>query len=99
MPEIIITAAGDPTPERDARDVTLRERINAADFESDRFAANLIERIEWAVGDAVELERRGRIAGRVLPGCSESAPEDESAPDHESAPEPDPEHQHEPVWA
>jgi hypothetical protein len=99
MPEIIITAAGATTPEREERDVTLRERINAADFESERFAANLIERIEWAVGDAVELERRGQITGRLLPRRSESVPEHESVSEHESAPQPDQKHEREPVWA
>lgn len=93
MPEIIITAAGAPAPERGDTDVTLRERINAADFESERFAANLIERIEWAVSDAVELERGGPITERVMP------PRSESAPEHESAPQPDPERPREPVWA
>lgn len=67
MPEIIITAAGVPAPERGERDVLLRERVNCADFESERFAANLLERLEWAVADATELERRGRITGRVMP--------------------------------
>jgi hypothetical protein len=35
----------------------LRERINVADFESDHFAAQLVERLGWAVGDAHEAER------------------------------------------
>jgi len=34
----------------------LRERVNVADFESERFAANLIERLGWAVVDATEAE-------------------------------------------
>lgn len=53
MPQIIVTA-GDA-----AAAITLRERINATDFESDRFATNLIERIAWAVSDAAEAEERG----------------------------------------
>jgi hypothetical protein len=55
MPQIIVTAgdAGDLTQGT----VMLRERINASDFESDRFAANLVERLGWAVTDAAELER------------------------------------------
>lgn len=92
MPEIIVTAA--PNPGRGDRDVTLRERVNAADFESDRFAANLLERLEWAVEDALELEleRRGRITGRVLSTEPESSTESrattEPEPDHDQAPEP-----------
>lgn len=98
MPEIIVTARGAPTPGRGNGDVTLRERVNAADFESGRFAANLIERIEWAVNDAAELERavsdaveperRGRITGRPIP------PRDA---DPEQTPHP--EHPREPAWA
>lgn len=54
MPQIIVKADhGDGS-------VTLRERINVADFESDRFAANLVERLGWAVVDAVEVEHEPR---------------------------------------
>ncbi|HUE27039.1 MAG TPA: hypothetical protein VMP89_09715 [Solirubrobacteraceae bacterium] len=83
MPEIIVTAAGSPDAERGHDDVLLRERVSAADFESERFAANLVERIEWAVGDATEVERRGRITGRVMPP---RRPAPEKLP--EPAPEP-----------
>ena len=83
MPEIIITAAGIPAPERGERDVLLRERVSCADFESERFAANLLERLEWAVADATEVEHRGRITGRVLP-ARKPAPE----PSLEPSPEP-----------
>ncbi len=34
----------------------LRERVNVADFESDHFAAQLVERLGWAVSDAHEVE-------------------------------------------
>jgi hypothetical protein len=56
MPQIIVTA-GDAADLTD-RTVILRERITAGDFESDRFAANLIERLGWAVSDAIEVEER-----------------------------------------
>ena len=83
MPEIIVTALGAPTPEVGETHVTLRERLNAADFDSERFAANLVERIEWAVSDAVDLERRGRITGRVKPP--------RRAPEPKPTPQPEPE--------
>jgi hypothetical protein len=54
MPQIIVTAADGGVE----KTVTLRERINASDFESDRFATNLIERLAWAVSDAAEAEER-----------------------------------------
>jgi hypothetical protein len=34
----------------------LRERVNVTDFESDHFAAQLVERVGWAVSDAAEVE-------------------------------------------
>lgn len=54
MPQIIVTA--DETQDVKQMGVTLRERINVDDFESDRFAANLVERLGWAVLDAAEVE-------------------------------------------
>jgi hypothetical protein len=64
MPQIIVTAGsadelGDTT-------VTLRERVNATDFESDRFATNLLERLGWAVEDATAAEQ-GFAAKRDMP--------------------------------
>jgi hypothetical protein len=56
MPQIIVTA-GDGA-KLEAGTVTLRERINVSDFESDRFAANLVERLGWAVNDAIDAEER-----------------------------------------
>ena len=51
MPQIIVTAA------RGSEEaVTLCERINVTDFESDHFARQLMERIGWAVSDAHEAE-------------------------------------------
>jgi hypothetical protein len=55
MPQIIVTA--DRTGDRDEAPVLLRERVNVADFESDHFAAQLVQRLGWAVSDAVEAER------------------------------------------
>lgn len=81
MPEIIISAAGASTPGHERDVMLLRERINASDFESERFAANLIERIEWAVNDAADLERRGRITGRPIPAEAELEPEPQRAPE------------------
>ena len=52
MPQIIVRA-NDATEEGS---VMLRERISVADFESDRFAENLVERLGWAVLDAAEVE-------------------------------------------
>lgn len=54
MPQIIVTAGHTP---RDEASVMFRERINASDFESERFAENLVERLGWAVDDATEAER------------------------------------------
>ena len=55
MPQIIVTA-NEPT-EGNEQPVMLRERVSAEDFESDHFQAQLVERLGWAVADAVEVER------------------------------------------
>ncbi|MBV9197195.1 MAG: hypothetical protein JO168_23920 [Solirubrobacterales bacterium] len=57
MPHITVTAdQGDGA-------VMLRERINVSDFESEHFAAQLVERLSWAVGDADEAERTNGATG------------------------------------
>jgi hypothetical protein len=53
MPQIIVMAGGGV----ENGGVMLRERVNAADFESERFAANLLERLGWAVEDATAAEQ------------------------------------------
>jgi hypothetical protein len=60
MPQIIVTA--DKATDRAETSVMLKERVNVTDFESDHFAAQLVERVGWAVSDAheVEQERTGR---------------------------------------
>lgn len=69
MPQIIVTAHDDEGT------VTLRERINTSDFESERFAVNLVERLGWAVVDAAEAEdiqpapqQRDRTTERPITG-------------------------------
>jgi len=54
MPQIIVTA--DRSDHGGERTVMLRERVNVSDFESDHFAARLVERLGWAVGDAHAIE-------------------------------------------
>ncbi len=54
MPQIIVTA--DRDSDRADSAIMLRERINVTDFESDHFAAQLVERLGWAVSDAHEAE-------------------------------------------
>jgi hypothetical protein len=54
MPQIIVTA--DKRADRGDGAVMLRERIAVSDFESDHFAAQLVERLGWAVSDAHEVE-------------------------------------------
>lgn len=66
MPQIIVTTEH----EQDQGGVMLWERVNVADFESERFAANLIERLGWAVVDATEVEQTAppaEAARRVRP--------------------------------
>jgi hypothetical protein len=63
VPEIIVLA--DSNRQQGAEAVTLRERVSLADLESDHFAAHLVERLGWAVGDAHELERDPNGARRA----------------------------------
>ncbi len=58
MPQIIVTAKRGDGQGDEA--VMLRERVSASDFESRHFADQLVERIGWAVSDAVSVERPPR---------------------------------------
>jgi hypothetical protein len=61
MPRIIVQA--DPTSEREA--VTLlQERVSPSDMESAHFASQLLERVNWAIGDAKQVELEARQAER-----------------------------------
>ena len=55
MPQIIVTA--DRPGGSDEAPIMFRERVSIQDFESGHFAAQLVERIGWAVGDAAEVEQ------------------------------------------
>jgi len=55
MPQIIVTA--DKQDKKDDAAVLLRERINVSDLDSDHYAAQLVERLGWAVSDAHEVEQ------------------------------------------
>jgi hypothetical protein len=52
MPQIIVTADRGAGLGEGA--VTLRERVSVADFESQHFARQLVERLGWAVEDAAD---------------------------------------------
>jgi len=67
MPQIMVIA--DPAADGDEGAVMLRERVNLSDFESRHFAAQLVERLGWAVEDAHERELTATAPrGRVLAG-------------------------------
>jgi hypothetical protein len=55
MPQIIVAA--DRGAAFGQGVVTLREGVTVADFESEHFASQLVERLGWAVEDADQLER------------------------------------------
>jgi hypothetical protein len=56
MPKILVITA--PTPE-DENAVTLEEVVEPEHFESPHHAAQLIERVGWAVTDAKDAEDAG----------------------------------------
>jgi hypothetical protein len=72
MPQIIVAADRGAAFGEGA--VTFRERVNVADFESGHFAAQLVERLGWAVADADAVE-----SGRDE-AVEENAPVYENAP-------------------
>jgi hypothetical protein len=55
MPQIIVTA--DKSSNGGERPVLFTERVTVSDFESRHFQGQLVERLEWAVGDAAEVEQ------------------------------------------
>jgi hypothetical protein len=59
MPQIIVIA--DSPAEDGTAQVMLRERVTKRDFESGHFAAQLSERLGWAVGDAHAVDHRLRL--------------------------------------
>ena len=69
MPQIIVTADRGAAFGEGA--VTLMERVNVADFESEHFAAQLVERLGWAVEDADEVERRDSLPQDRRHGASD----------------------------
>ena len=68
MPQIIVTA--DRSAEDAEPPIMFRERVSESDFESEHFAAQLVERLGWAVGDADEVNRRSRAQGGPTSGAS-----------------------------
>ena len=61
MPRIIVTT--DPSPHRVGASVLLDEQVRSVHLSSDLAAAQLVERIAWAISDAEHAERAG---GTVL---------------------------------
>jgi hypothetical protein len=61
MPRIIVTT--DSSHRRDDDPVLLDERVHSVHLSSDLAAAQLVQRIAWAVSDAEHAERAG---GAVL---------------------------------
>lgn len=55
MPQIMVMADRPSDVEEGA--VMWRERISSADFESEHFQSQLVERLGWAVMDADEVEQ------------------------------------------
>ena len=55
MTEIIVVADSDRQTEAN---VVWRERVQATELDSDHFAAQLVERLGWALSDADEIEHR-----------------------------------------
>ncbi len=63
MPRIVVETEG--AGQREALRL-MTERVLPSDLESGHFAARLLERLSWALGDAREAERgeRGEVSER-----------------------------------
>jgi hypothetical protein len=72
MPQIIVRA--DRRDRRGDGPVMLTERVNVSDFESDHFAAQLVERLGWAVSDASEVEAQAPDEAPAPNGSSAQRP-------------------------
>jgi len=57
MPRIIIQAI---PPGGERADITLSERVAAANLSAPHYSAQLLERLAWATADAEALESRAR---------------------------------------
>jgi hypothetical protein len=55
MPRIIVTT--DPPSQTGEDPVLLDERVNSVHLSTDHAAAQLVERLAWAIGDAERAER------------------------------------------
>ena len=55
MPHILVVTDHQDDPETS---VVYRERLSPSDFESEHFSDQLVERVGWAVLDAIELDDR-----------------------------------------
>ena len=66
MPSIIVVAESDSEADDrnvfqpDRRAFQLKERVTASDINDAHFAAQLIERIGWALADAEHAEQTGK---------------------------------------
>jgi hypothetical protein len=87
MPQIIVAADRGAAFGDGA--VTFRETVNVADFESQHFATQLVERIGWAVEDADQVERVSGLAKAAEP-IEADAVEELAEVRAEPAPEPQP---------
>lgn len=58
MPQILVIA--DSPANGDDPPVMFRERVSIDHFQSEHFAAQLVERLGWAVGDAAAFDRQSR---------------------------------------
>jgi hypothetical protein len=59
MPRMIVTTE---TLDRSDGEVLMDEQVATGDLASDHFAAQLVERIGWALADAESVEHRALVA-------------------------------------
>jgi len=68
MPRIIVTA--DPSPLSAGAPVWLDEHVDSVHLSTDHAAAQLVERLAWAISDAEDADHRVRPSREPLRGRS-----------------------------
>ena len=68
MPRIIVTT--DPSPSIADAAVLLDEHVHSVHLSTDHAAAQLVERLAWAISDAEEADHRSRPSQRPRRGRS-----------------------------
>ncbi|HEY4427460.1 MAG TPA: hypothetical protein VGN08_04580 [Solirubrobacteraceae bacterium] len=78
MPRIIVTS--DPSPLPDDTSILLDESVRSVHLSTGHAAAQLVERLAWAISDAEDLESGGHARGEAPSRPARRVPRRPSGP-------------------